>query len=209
MSVEQLPRGRHGLTRAEVSSSQRVRMLRAMAEAVAERGYAKTPVAEVLRRAGVSRETFYQHFANKEACFLDAYDYAAGVLMAEMGDALGIFADPSASERAHERVGPVIARYLEVMASEPALTRTFLVEVYAASPAAIMRRAEIQGRFVDAIATVLGAEDERQRFACEAVVMAASAMATNRVCAGRTQELGELSEPFQEFVRATFESVGL
>src|SRR5688500_10815012 len=105
MPVEQLPRGRHGLSREEVAESQRERMLRAMAEAVSERGYAKTPVAEVLRRAGVSRETFYQHFANKDACFLDAFDYAAGILMTEMGEALGIFADPNASERAHERVG--------------------------------------------------------------------------------------------------------
>jgi len=34
-------------------------------------------------------------------------------------------------------------------------------------------------------------------------------MATNRVCAGRTEELEDLADPFQDFVRGTFEAVDL
>ena len=69
-----LPRGPHSFTREQVQASQRQRILRAMIEAVAERGYVSTPVAEVIARAGVSRKAFYEHFPNKETCALEASD---------------------------------------------------------------------------------------------------------------------------------------
>src|SRR5207249_11332900 len=53
-----LPRGPHGLAREVVQASQRARMLDAMAEAVAEKGYGAVSVADVIARAGVSRKTF-------------------------------------------------------------------------------------------------------------------------------------------------------
>src|SRR5439155_6906652 len=64
-----LPRGPHGLSREEVELSQRARLLHAATQAVAEQGYVKTTVADILRRAGVSRATFYQLFSDKEDCF--------------------------------------------------------------------------------------------------------------------------------------------
>ena len=71
-----LPRGRHGLTRAEVESSQRDRLLDAMADAMSEQGYVATPVADVIKRAGVSRESFYELFSSKLDCFMSAFDIA-------------------------------------------------------------------------------------------------------------------------------------
>src|SRR4051794_31061826 len=62
------------LRRDEVAASQRGRMLRAMAEAASERGYVNTVVSDVVERAGVSRKTFYEHFTDKEECFLASYD---------------------------------------------------------------------------------------------------------------------------------------
>ena len=67
-----LPRGRHAATREIVWTSQRERLLEAMAGVVADKGYARVAVADVIDHAGVSRKTFYEHFANKEACFLAA-----------------------------------------------------------------------------------------------------------------------------------------
>src|SRR5947199_4670753 len=131
--AEKLPRGRHGLSREDVARSQRERLLRAMAEAVSELGYANTPVADVLRRAGVSRETFYEQFANKEECFLAAYDASATTLLNAMA-AERVSEPPPRS--LGERLERALARYLQALAREPALARTFLVEVYAAGSAA-------------------------------------------------------------------------
>src|SRR3977135_2675206 len=88
MTGRALPRGPHGLSREEVEVSQRARLLQAATEAVAELGYVKTTVADVLARAGVSRATFYQLFRDKEDCFLAAYqlnaDFVAAVMAAEL-----------------------------------------------------------------------------------------------------------------------------
>ncbi|HYH61932.1 MAG TPA: helix-turn-helix domain-containing protein [Solirubrobacterales bacterium] len=206
MDVQQLPRGRHRLAREEVLASQRGRMLVAMSEAVAERGYAKTSVAEVLKRARVSRETFYEHFQNKEQCFNAAYDGAAMLLATEIGTGLAA----SSEERdVAERLNDLLRRYLETLQSEPALARTFLVEVYAAGPDALERRVEVQNRFVDLVAFIAGAKDEKQRFACETIVAAVSALVTQRVCAGKTHELTELEEPLTDLVTELLEVVGL
>ena len=69
-----LPSGRHSLTRDAVLASQRGRLLDAMAEAVAEHSYGATTIAHVVSHAGVSRKTFYEHFRDKEHCFLAMYD---------------------------------------------------------------------------------------------------------------------------------------
>ncbi len=206
MEVEQLPRGRHRLTREQVMTSQRERLLVAMADAVAELGYAKTSVAEIIRRAGVSRETFYELFANKEDAFLAAYDGAATIVAHEMGDELRTVFTRAGVE---ERLEAILGRYLEALASEPAVARTFLVEVYAAGPEALARRVEVQQRFVDLVATIAGAEDERQRFACEAIVAAVTALVTQRICAGRGAELAELREPVRDLASALLTAVGL
>ena len=69
-----LPRGPHGLARELVTGSQRQRLLYAMTVVVAEKGYIATTVAHVTTRAGVSRKTFYEMFADKEECFIAAAD---------------------------------------------------------------------------------------------------------------------------------------
>ena len=204
-AAEQLPPGRHGLSRKQVARSQRERILRAIAEAVSEHGYVMTPVAEVLRRAGVSRETFYEQFANKQECFLAAYDASANTLLEAAQEA--VLSAPPTDDIA-KKLERLLARYLEVLAKEPALAHTFLVEVYAAGPAALARRVEVQTRFVDMLAKMLGASDEHERFACEALVAAISALVTQRVCAGRSTELEKLHAPLVRFARASLGASG-
>ena len=216
MEVQQLPRGRHRLSREVVVRSQRERLLLAMADAVAERGYARTSVADVLRRARVSRETFYEQFRNKEDCFLAAYDVAAAIVARELSAELrppSSGADeavaPGGEKPILERLEGVMSRYLAALASEPALARTFMVEVYAAGPEALARRVEVQALFVELVAAIAGASDERQRFACEAFVGAVSALVTQSICAGRRAELEELGEPLRELAATLLPAVGL
>src|SRR3954449_11124855 len=124
-TAEQLPRGRHRLSREQVAASQRRRMLAAMTAAVAEEGYVRTTVADVIAGAGVSRETFYQHFSDKEECFLAAFDAASERLLAQVAQRPpgAPPADPIA------RLDRLLAVYLSALAADPALSRVFLVEV--------------------------------------------------------------------------------
>jgi AcrR family transcriptional regulator len=69
-----IPRGQHGLSPELVSADQRARLHAAMVQTVAESGFAAMTVEDVLSRAGVSRRTFYEHYDNKQDCFLGACD---------------------------------------------------------------------------------------------------------------------------------------
>jgi AcrR family transcriptional regulator len=142
-----LPRGPHSLTRDEVLASQRGRMIEAMAETVAAKGYAATTVADVVARAGVSRKTFYEHFGDREECFLAAYDAAVDALFGAVAERVAAGEPAGDDWRARVRAG--VRAYLDALASEPAFARTFLVEVRVAGPRAQARRADVHARFVD------------------------------------------------------------
>ncbi|MGY2061852.1 TetR/AcrR family transcriptional regulator, partial [Nocardia gipuzkoensis] len=139
VTVRQLPRGRHGLPRETVVQSQRERILGAMAEVMAENGYVKTSVAMIIKRARVSRETFYEQFRSKEDCFEAAYERAVELLLNRIDETVR-----GQSNSQPARLDRILDAYLEALAAEPAYARLYLVEVYAAGPTAITRRMTLQ-----------------------------------------------------------------
>ncbi len=141
-----LPRGRYAAPRAVVAESQRERLLVAMADATAAKGYANVAVADVIERAGVSRRSFYEHFANKEECFLAAYDAGVDGLLAAIREAEAAAGGPLEGARAGTEI------YLQLLADNPAFARTFLIEVLGAGPVALERRNAVHQRFADRLA---------------------------------------------------------
>ena len=192
---ETLPRGRHGLTREQVVESQRTRIFRAMAETMAEKGYAATSVADVLRAAKVSRETFYEQFDSKEDCFMSALEAAVDVVLA------AAFSTPPAGGTPLERFDRGLRTYLDALAAQPALSRLFLIEVYAAGPAALERRAAVQRRFAAVLDDTFGRRTAGDRFANEAIVAATSSMVTARLAAGDLKGLRALRRPLVGLAR--------
>ncbi|MEV0436702.1 MULTISPECIES: TetR/AcrR family transcriptional regulator [Nocardia] len=189
-TLRQLPRGRHRLSREEVVASQRERILVAMGEAMCESGYVGTPVAAVLKRAGVSRETFYEQFRSKEDCFRAAFDRASKLLSDRLQDTIAELADADAPTR----MDRILTAYFQHLIDDPASARLFLVEVYAAGPAAIAARMDLQHRFVTVVAAMLGAETDEQRFACATLAAAIGAMVTGKIAGGDLDSLWELKD---------------
>src|SRR5262249_47180613 len=130
------PRGRHGLSRQAVTESQRGRILAAMVDVVAAKSYPETRVVDVIKRAGVSRKTFYELFDDKEDCFLAAYDVALDTLY--QGTA-GAFDSPAKGSWS-ERILIGLAAFLRIMAEEPEAAKFCIVDVLAAGPRALARR---------------------------------------------------------------------
>ncbi|MBH0778942.1 TetR/AcrR family transcriptional regulator [Nocardia bovistercoris] len=195
-----LPRGRHGLPREQVIASQRERILRAMADAMAERGYVNTPIAVVLKRAGVSRETFYEQFRSKEHCFEAAFERAVHGVMGRIAAASDETTPAPGTPENTDRLDRLLGAYLEALAAEPAYARLFLVEVYAAGAKAVAKRAVLQESFVAVIADVLGATTESQRFACQTLAAGVSAMVTAKIAAADPDGLRALRGPLLELV---------
>jgi AcrR family transcriptional regulator len=129
------------LPRAIARSTQRERLIAGMARTVAQRGYAATPVADVLKTAGVSRRTFYEQFADKEDCFLAAYEAIAALCTERLVAAYhggGGWEDGIA--RAYDAL-------LRTLAEEPDFAHLGVVEVLAAGPRALARREAALLRF--------------------------------------------------------------
>jgi len=197
-TAAQLPKGRHGLSREEVESSQRTRILVGMAEAMGERGFVDTTVADVIARAGVSRESFYRLFASKDACFAAAFDQASGILLQRITAAAG---GTSAADDRFGRAERAITAYLDTLAAEPSWARLFIVEAHAAGPDALRRRFALQDRIVDALADLLGARDERHRFTAQVVVAAMSTMVTRPLLDGDPDALRAIGPAMVEHLR--------
>ena len=176
-------------------------MLRAVAEAVAEKGYARVTVADVISRAGVSREAFYEHFSDKEECFIAALDEGARVLHEILAAVVaGGAGDPV------ERLDRVLKAYLNTLAGEPAFAKAILIDAYGAGSRAIVQRIELQRRFIDLVVELFDSSDPDSpgRFACEALVASVSSMVTVRVGSGRLEELPALREPIMALVRGVY-----
>jgi AcrR family transcriptional regulator len=129
-----------------VTAEQRARVLDAMARAVVRQGFAATTVADVVGLAGVSRRTFYEQFVDKEACFLAAYETAAGVILDDI--AAAVRAAAAARADWHERLHTALDAWTTSLAAEPELARLFMVDVLVAGPKAVALRRRVMARFV-------------------------------------------------------------
>ncbi|HEY3141115.1 MAG TPA: TetR/AcrR family transcriptional regulator [Acidimicrobiales bacterium] len=183
-----------------------MRLLTAMTNAVADKGFANTVVADVVARSGVSRATFYKMFQDKEDCFQAAYAMNAEFVAMIMEAGLEELRKDAQSDPL-EKLDRVLHLYVHTLASAPALARVFLVEVYAAGPKAIKQRRASLDRFVDIVAAthdgetgVLGTH-KSQRFAAEMIVGAVSSAVTNIVGAGDLDQLAELQRKLKKLAQ--------
>ena len=151
---DRLPRHPHGLSREDVARSQRGRILRAVAESVAAKGYAATSVADVIARAGVSRSTFYELYDGKESAFLDAY---AGIELVHRH----LLESFRAGSTPVEMVRAAVRAHLASLAAEPAFAWMFFVEAVAAGPRILTRRREATESFLDVLTAMVDSARER------------------------------------------------
>lgn len=194
-------------------SAHRDRLLAAMAELVAERGYPAVTVADVVGHARVSKRTFYQHFADREACFLAVYAAAAQGPLTRIAEA--VTAD-DATPDLREQVARGNRAYLAALAEQPALTRTLLTEISSLGPRGWEVRREVLGRFADQLSTLVSAGVERwageapdlaglSRPMALALVGGINELVLEAVEGGRIDRLPDLAPTATELVVAVLE----
>ena len=180
---DQLPGGHHGLSPEEVSTSQRARILDAMRKAVQEQGYAEASIADVIKRAGVSRKTFYAQFADKEACFVEIYDEHMARLQAVTRDAF------DAQDEWVPALRAGLTALLNTLAYEPPVARVCFVDVLAAGPQAAARRNEAMRELERILDLARGAKGESPRALGMSMVGGLGEVLYQEIVAERTEEL--------------------
>jgi AcrR family transcriptional regulator len=145
-SESRFPSGPRRLPADLVRAIQRERILVGMLRAVSELGYRSTNVQDVIERAGVSRPTFYEHFSNKDDCFLNAFDASAARLRDRVATAAAEGGDVW-----RDRLRGGFGALLTFAATEPEAARTVIVEARAATRDAALHRIALLDHFATCI----------------------------------------------------------
>lgn len=128
------PDADHATTSADAPDT---RLLQALAEVAADKGLAAVTVADVVRVAGVSKRTFYEHFSDKDACFLTLYRLASASALRTLREAV----QPDLPWQA--QVETALQAYFAHLASGPRLLRLLFVEVHHLGEAGAAVRREV------------------------------------------------------------------
>lgn len=199
----QFPSGVRTLPPDLVRAVQRERLIAAMLRATAELGYRDLNVQDVLDRAGVSRPTFYEHFTNKEDCFVAAFDSAADRFRSR------IEAEASEGENWRERLRLGLEELLRFVTDEPDAAMTLIVDARAACPPALARRDELLDHFASCIDTQVRNElsggPPPSAIASAGIVGGIEALLYSRLNKGETGSFQELLPSLMYFAVLPYE----
>jgi AcrR family transcriptional regulator len=191
---EPLPRGRHKLSRRFVRNSQRSRLIQAVWEAVADKGYASATVSDVVSRARVSRNAFYEFFADKEDCFLAACDENNVEL-------LRLLYAPAAAPTWQEALRDGLGQYLRWWQERPGIAVAYLIDLPTAGRRAIEQRDRTYEQFGQMFEALAARAREEQdglpplsRLSVWMLVSGLTELIGHEVRGGRLDKLNELED---------------
>jgi len=208
-STPPVARGRHAPPREVRQTLQRKRLLEAAAAEFADHGYAGTSSESISRRAGMSKATFYEHFANKEECIIALFERAAEVA----ADAMAGAARSAGNEDALDRMRAATRAFLTTLSEHPEFGQTLLVEIIGAGPRAAGRRDQIMQAFADILDTENAAAARRgliARFASPfdafAIVGAITELVSKQVRLGEPADVLELAPVIDRLIGGVLSS---
>src|SRR6476469_3739069 len=197
-----VPRGRHAPPLEVRLSVQRRRLLEAAANEFARSGYAEASAEAISRGAGMSKATFYEHFANKEECILALFDVAATEVLQAMAEGT-----EAAGKDPLQRMRGGLRAFLEILAEHPSESQTLLVEIIGAGPRAAQRRDEVFARFAEALDAENAAAARAGTVArlasrddAYAIVGAAAELAARQVRLGVPHDVRELEPVIERLI---------
>jgi AcrR family transcriptional regulator len=185
----------------------RERLLEGIADAVAEKGYADTTIADIVAAAKVSKRTFYQHFSSKEECFTALYVTASTRSLMVLRDVVDTSLDW------HTQVERAVSAYLEHLAANPLRCKTLYIEVLRMGTPGLALRRSAHDRFASWIIEVLSAKrplsEETHAIAfalARAVVGGIHELVLEAIESGDPARLMAVVAPASQLVRAVFDS---
>ena len=138
-----------------MNSSFRQRLFDALEESIAEDGYPKTTIADVVRRARTSRRTFYEHFTSKDECFVALLTEANAEQIRQITAAV----DPAASWDVQAR--QAIEAWIASIESRPALMLSWIRDVPALADTARRLHRDAMDNFITMVQALTDSEGFR------------------------------------------------
>ena len=178
------------------------RLLEGLGRAVSEKGYADTTIADIVRAAGVSRRTFYEHFATKAESFIALYEAANRNTLAVLRQAI----DPDHPWQT--QLDRALVAYLGGMARNPPLLRSLSIEILGLGADGLAARRRVNQELCRFMLEVVNAGSGRARKAplttemAVAVVGGINELVLQAIEQGQAAKLEQLAGPAGELVRA-------
>jgi AcrR family transcriptional regulator len=176
-----------------VGQHQRERILAAMVSVAGTKGYGSTTIGDITRRARVSRDTFYEQFANKETCLVAAYDATTRDLLDQM------VAAGTSQPGYVEGIREGVRTWLKFWSERPEAARVCTIEVMTAGPEALAHREQTLRSFTRLYETVAERAHAEQPdlptipgLVSRAIVVAAVELTTQYIRENRVSALPEL-----------------
>lgn len=179
-------------------SEHRRRLLQGMATVAATKGFAAATIADVVRGAGVSKRTFYQHFGSKEDCFLALYRAVSMGALKTLREAV------SPQRPWQEQLEQALSAYLSHMAANPELLRTLFIDIHQLGQPGEQVRREVMSALAGFMVETLRRE-KASSAADEQLALAAvggiNELVLHAIEEGRVAELPALTAIASEVVR--------
>ncbi len=179
----------------------RRRLLQAMGAVAEEKGFVAATIADIVREAGVSKRTFYEHFASKEDCFLALY-------LAVSAAALRTLKEAVTPERPwQQQLEQAVGAYLSHLSLNPGLLKTLFVDIHHLGDTGNEARRGVMRQLADfMVVTVRGSEPRPGSADIDsALAMAAvggiNELVLQRIEQGQAQDLTPLTASASEVVR--------
>jgi AcrR family transcriptional regulator len=179
-----------------VTPSKRETILEGMLHSVGSSGYEAASVRTVLDLTGLYRQAFYDNFADKDACYLEAFDFGVSRLEALVHATAG----PEESWQGKLRAG--LGALLEALDRDADLGRALVVEVHAAGPEALRKRTEVMKRINEFVDSAREAPDQGESpppIAPEGIIAGIHAVVHARLATGADDGFRELLPEFMYF----------
>ncbi len=180
-------------------SGHRQRLLEGMAQSVALKGYAATTIADIVREAGVSRRTFYEHFATQDDCLIALYGAASHNALKVLRSAI----DPARDWQT--QVEQAMAAYLAGLARNPVLLRTLFVEILGLGAPGLAARRRVNREMADFMLEVIHAGQGHAALSADmamAVVGGVNELVLQAIEQERWHELQAIAATASQLVRA-------
>ncbi|HET8566403.1 MAG TPA: TetR/AcrR family transcriptional regulator [Solirubrobacterales bacterium] len=190
------------LPREFVAGHKRRRMMDAIAELTAERGYEATKIADIVRRAGVARKTLYDNFDGKEDLFLSAVDATLSEMRAVV---------EAACERTTSFGDQVVAgleALLDYIAEHPAAARMCLVEAISATPGSARLYDAGMRDFVGLLRRTAPDDLDLPETIEESLAGGVAWILQQQVRRGEAESVGDLLPELSQFVLSPYLGVG-